>query len=303
MLTVGAILREPLVDTLRFVDWYQEQGADQVILCFDDTDDPAIEALAHREGVRCIPCTHKFWRQIGINPGARFTKRQNAAMQFVYDRSPVGWFLNVDGDEFVHLEGRNLKEEVSRQPKDVNAFIIRPVERIRCPHSPDYLQFRMPMPRWRCKAIYGDFSQAMRKRQGLAGHWYGKSVTRTGLIKHTMRQHFMQTPEGDHLTDVTLGPEQGAYLLHFVDQGFEAWRSKLEWRLSSRGFRPEMAAFINAALVSAEPEKALRAIHDALFVFDAPRISKLEEAGASFRVDLRENEKFRGYFSGELVYA
>ena len=51
MLTVGAILREPLETTLRFVSWYLDAGADQIVLCFDDPLDPAIEVLRRNDVV------------------------------------------------------------------------------------------------------------------------------------------------------------------------------------------------------------------------------------------------------------
>ena len=241
--------------------------------------------------------------KIGIRPKARFTLRQNAAMQYVYDRLPEGWFLNVDGDEFVYLKDRNLKEEVLRQPEHIRSVMIRPAERVHCADTPNIMQFRMAMPRWCCRGIYGDLGSAMQKRHGLSGHWIGKSVTRTGLAKHTVRQHFLQTPEEAPLTDVILDSQQGAYLLHFLDQGFEAWRSKLDWRLSSRGFRREMTNILEVALNSAEPEVALRDIYTGLFVFDRSKLAKLDRANSRLHVDLGQNDSFAQHFSAELENA
>jgi hypothetical protein len=301
MLTAGAILKEPLDQTLRFVKWHLEQGVDRMVLCFDDPFDLAMEVLKSFEQVTCIPCTDAFWKHIGINPDVRFTLRQNAAMQFIYAGLPQGWFLNVDGDELVYLENRTLKEEVLRQPEHVKAILIRPAEYIQSPASRDKLHFRTEMPRWCCRGVYGDLAPAMQKRRGLSGHWIGKSVTRTGLAKYKVRQHFLQTPAGEAVTDAILGPAEGAYLLHFLDQGFEAWRSKLNWRLSSRGFRPEIKVIVENALASDDSENELGRIHESLFIFKPERLTKLERAGAIFSVDLIENDVFARHFpAGDL---
>ena len=86
MLTVGAILREPLAATLRFVSWYLEAGADQIVLCFDDPWDPAIDLLKDHPQVQVIRCTRRFWLDRGCRPRTRFTKRQNLAMQHLAGR-------------------------------------------------------------------------------------------------------------------------------------------------------------------------------------------------------------------------
>ena len=40
MLTVGCVLKETVPVTLHFVSWYLREGADRILLCFDDPDDP-----------------------------------------------------------------------------------------------------------------------------------------------------------------------------------------------------------------------------------------------------------------------
>ena len=74
-LTVGTILREPIETVLKFVAWYLAQDADRIVLCFDDPDDPAIELMQHVERVECVRCTPDFWKEFGLSPEVRFTKR------------------------------------------------------------------------------------------------------------------------------------------------------------------------------------------------------------------------------------
>lgn len=301
MIMVGAILRESVADTVRFVDWYLDQGVTRIMLCFDNPDDPALSLLKNRAGVVCTRCTPAFWRKIRVDPDTRFTKRQNAAMQFLYDQLKHGWFLNVNGDELVHLKGRTLQQEMHNQPAQVRSLLIRPAERIQSPQTPGVMQFRTAMRPWCCRKIYGDLARAMNKRSGLSGHYIGKSITRAGLSGHKMRQHFLQTPEGAPLTDVVLGPAQGAYLLHFVDHGFEIWRAKLPWRLSASGYRGEMRARLVAALEGPDPEPILRQIYRRQFVFGPAQLATLVRAGAHLAVDLQEHRDLAKHFAPDTA--
>ncbi|WP_375174744.1 glycosyltransferase family 2 protein [Pseudooceanicola sp.] len=283
-LTVGTILREPVETVMRFVAWYLAQDADRVVMCFDDPEDPAIDLLGNVERIECIRCTPEFWERLGISPEARFTKRQNRAMGYVYATIADGWFLNVDSDELLHLDGRTLAEEVGGQGRDIRAIRVEPVEHLNTPDS-DGMHFRCLMRPWMQRKVYGDLAPVMKPRQGLMGHTLGKSVTRAGLRDVVVRQHWVQTADGEALTDLTLGVGEGAYLMHFVDQGYEIWRDKLPWRLSARGFRGPIRDMLVEVLDGPDPDPGLRRLYDMFFVFDQARLDILAECRARF--DLR----------------
>lgn len=57
---VGAIMNEPLPEVLKFCAWYLALGADEVVICFDNPDDPAINILSDHPRLRCISCTPAF---------------------------------------------------------------------------------------------------------------------------------------------------------------------------------------------------------------------------------------------------
>ncbi len=280
MLTVGAILKEPLSTVLRFVDWYAAQGAGCIVLCFDDPDDPAIEAVSGRDDVIAIRATSEFWASLGTNAEERFTKRQNLAMGHVYRSVPEGgWFLNVDSDELLFLEGRTIAEELAGQPKSVPALRFLPAEHIQSPDDADNLHFRLPQKGWVQRSIYGDLAQAVKPRHGLMGHTVGKSATRSGISPVKVRQHWIEDASGP-IEGKTLSAEEGAYLFHFVDQGYEVWRNKIRWRLSSRGFRLPMRLEIEKRMEAAEPEAELRELYDCLHVFGTERLEQMERGGA-----------------------
>lgn len=310
MLTVCGVLKESLRTTLQFVSWYLEQGADQIILCFDDPQDAAIEVLKDTPKVRCVRCTPEFWRSIGMTVDRRFTRRQNRAVQKFYREQEEGWFLHVDGDELVHLEGRTLAEELKITDPDVRAVQILPVENIQTDQPEGVAHFRLLMSRRAVRRIYTGQHGAMQRRQGLSGHTEGKCATRAGLVDAQMRQHFMHYADGAAIIDRTIGPEEGAYLLHFFDQGYDVWRNKVPWRMSAAGYRGLLGEMMREILDGPEPEEEMRKLYDFMHFFDAERIEKLKQwdAHLSLELDLdglvtKHFPKLGDLLDGPAVYA
>ena len=78
---VGAILKEPVSVALRFVAWYLEQGADQILLYFDDPKDPAASILEGHPKVRVVRCTPDVWNtEIKIPAGRPFVRRHGSPL-------------------------------------------------------------------------------------------------------------------------------------------------------------------------------------------------------------------------------
>ena len=91
---VGAILRENLSDTLKFASWYLEAGANGITLVFDDPEDPALSLLADHPKIDVFAATPDFWLELGRDPADAFTKRQNAALNWIYRYTEEDWLLN-----------------------------------------------------------------------------------------------------------------------------------------------------------------------------------------------------------------
>jgi hypothetical protein len=285
------------------VSWYLREGADRIILCFDDPEDPAISVLQDHPAVECVPCTTAFWQGIGINPKVRFARRQNLVMSHFYRQQADGWFFYVDGDELLHLQGRSLRAELDATPGDVRSVTFLPAENIQGPAGQGAAQFRLAMSRDAVGAVYGEEAGLMHKRQGLSGHTVGKTANRAGQEGMVLRQHFMQYPDGKVIMDRVLGPADGAFLLHFFDQGYDVWRAKLPWRLASSGFPARMKAVLNDMLASADPEPALRALYDRIHVFDDARLATLAASDAHFALQIDRAALVEAYFPGQVAQA
>lgn len=283
----AAILRESPEDTLRFAAWYLDQGASSLLLMFDDPEDPAIAVLDDHPRIDCVPCTPAFWEGLGWAPDANFPKRQNAALTWAYHRTEEPWFLNVDADEFLYVEGRSIATLLGAQPREIEAVRVVTAEAVRREAPGDRLQFRLPMPRDKARFVYGENAALFGPRRlGLVGHPQGKSATRTGLGDMRVRQHWAERPDGSPLAEREVAAAQRGYLLHMIGYDFEAWRRKLEWRSDSRGFTTPLTRRIEAAMASDAPERELRELYDAMHRMDDATLARLGEAGARLELAL-----------------
>ncbi|MBE1286082.1 MAG: glycosyltransferase family 2 protein [Rhodobacteraceae bacterium] len=286
---VASILKEPLFVTLRFVAWYLEQGADHVTLFFDDPQDPAIGVLDTHPDVTCIPCTAEFWGKIGLSPDIRFTKRQNAAITWAYHRLQEGWLLNVDSDEFLVLKSGSVSDLLARQEATTQAVRIRTAELVR-PETPQPdLQFRTPMARDVARRVYQDNAKLFGpRRQGLMGHPQGKSLTRAGLRRARLRQHWAEIPRQGRAREVELSAKDGAYLLHMIGEDYYSWRRKVDWRMASAGFTHALTDQIADVLTQEDPEPDLFEIYLGLHELSDDALARLhqEGVGVSLAVDL-----------------
>lgn len=81
--------------------------------------------------ITCVPCTPEFWSGLGMQPDANFPKRQNAALPAAYNAAREPWFLNVDADEFLYVEGRGIGDLLAEQPGNAQALRVTTAEIVR----------------------------------------------------------------------------------------------------------------------------------------------------------------------------
>ncbi|NDW46673.1 glycosyltransferase family 2 protein [Ruegeria sp. PrR005] len=284
---VGAILNEPLADTLRFAAWYLDAGASGLTLLFDNPEDPALEVLASHPSVTCIPCTAEFWADLGLTPDTRFTKRQNMALSWVYRSMPDGWLLNVDADEFLHVINGAVSSFLAAMPAETEAVRVETAEIVVGPAGATENIYRLPMERDVARRVYGDSAALFGpRRKGLIGHPQGKSFVRCGLPGVSLRQHWAQRADGSEIAERYVPVREGAALLHHIGLDYAVWRAKLDWRLVSSGFTVPLTERIRAMLDLPDAEERLRTLHADLHGVDAERLDRLRAEGVSLELPI-----------------
>lgn len=252
------------------------QGADRVYLFFDNPDDPAMAVLSQNHRVTCTPCTDAFWVDLGLDRSARFTKRQNAVLTRAYHSLADGWLLNVDADEFLYFADQTLAQAVDQFDPQDNAICVMTAEAIGSDGSGSQHDFRLPMGRLQAREVYQSDAGLFARRSGFVGHDTGKSLTRAGQPGMRLRQHWAEQDGVGRVPGPLIKADQGAYLLHFIDAGYDRWRAKVDWRLRSSGFDPRIKTRIETLLAGEDPEGGLKDLYQILHGCDAARLDRLK---------------------------
>lgn len=275
---VAAVVKEPVAILSRFVDWYLAAGAAGITLYFDDPDDPAIGPCCTDPRVTALRCTPEFWAGIGQDPDTRFTLRQNAAITDAYRQTTEDWMLVVDADELVHLASGSIASLLDAQAPDTRSLMVLPAEFVHAPG--DAAAFRLPIGRGIVNRVYGAEAELFRKRHGLIGHSTGKAFHRSGQPGIWLRQHWAVDAAGEAVPFASAGPDQGAYLLHYLAPDYPQWRAKMEWRLASSGFHAGVRVLIDAIMAgAADREAGFAALYDRMHRIDVAMAGRLRDVG------------------------
>ena len=283
---VGAIVNEPEAEILRFVAWYFSQGAHGITLFFDNPDDPTANLVDRHPDVSVIRCTPKFWRDLGLTPDIRFTKRQNAALNWLYRQAPADWLLNVDADEFMYTASVSIQAFLEGQPEDIDVVRVETAEVV-LPKSAtgEKSHYRLPMSRTTAQAVYGESLKFFGpKRKGLVGHAAGKAFVRCGNSDLRLRQHWAESISGRNISERIIQAGPNAALLHHIGDRYDVWRGKIEWRLNSRGYIASLNQLMTDALNAEDCEDQFQALYDDLHGCSDERLQRLQDAGVYMSV-------------------
>lgn len=278
-LTIVTVAKEPLKILLRFVAWHREHGADHIRIYLDDPEDPAIATLERLDYVTITRCTPQFWKSIGVDPEDRFTKRQNAALTHGYRATPAGWVGVNDADELFYSQTRPLKKFLAALPRKTRAVRFATAEIVHS-DAPGH-HFRTMMGKKQSHSLYGPSAGLIKRNGGLVGHNEGKSIIRAGLDVSQIRQHFAEDQDGAQITDRVVGHDEGCFILHLIDEGYESWRGKLDWRMNSWGFTGRMLAGLQGLQNGeTDTEDEFRKLYSSLHRFSPEQIIELQGYGA-----------------------
>jgi hypothetical protein len=279
--TVATIAREPWPVLNRFLRWHLAQGAARIIVYLDDPNDPSLPRLRGDPRIDARPCTPALWASVGLEPDARFTRRQRHVLAQAYADTTDGWLLVLDADELIWFRGRRIPEALATLPGDAQSLRVKSAEQVILPGGTD--GFRMPIDRKAVSRVYGTEADLLRIRYGLVYHPEGKSFHRAGQDGLTMRLHWAEDNQGNRTPGPVWGAAEQAHLVHYAAPHYDRWRAKVAWRRGAHGFSQPVKDRLDQIAKGSDPEPGYRALFDTLHRLTPETAARLEAEGGLLR--------------------
>lgn len=228
--TVSTMKESPEV-VMDFIAHHLLLGASEIIIFFDDPDDPVIERVEHLPQVRAIRCDAAFVAARGKHPPGLPARQKIHAAQG-YQMTRADWIIHIDADEFIAAD-RPVAALLAGAAADV--VRLAPFEALATPgggigDAPEHY-YRGVLPRGRkgsrlAREAYAPFEHCL--AQGMLSHQAGKFFVRTGIAGMALAVHgpFLNHDRAPHEETAAMR------LLHFHGGVYDTWRRHLDRRLS-----------------------------------------------------------------------
>jgi hypothetical protein len=231
--TVKSSLRQ----TTYFVNYHLNIGFDEIILFFDNPNDPAIEAFSDYARVRSIRCDDRFWAARGTPAPIVLGERQEINVNYgmkLAVQSGFDWLVHIDADELLMTE-RSIKAALSQRLADVVRFQMKEAvsERDHYEHVFEATLFREPITAER-QYVQGlahssQFEGAFFDGEYFRGHSHSKVAVRTNSEIEWMGIHRPKRPK------MAVAETKEITLLHYDCVGLDDWKEKWTTRLGQPG--------------------------------------------------------------------
>ncbi len=304
-------LKESPENVKRFVAHHLAIGAQQIVLFFDDPEDPAAELVTHLDRVTVVLCDDEHW--IDRRPAAH-QKRQKINANIAYQSTKLDWIIHLDADELIHA-----RMDVARA-----LAVVPPSQQVvRLPVAESFAGTQ------RGRNIFRYALPNSKKGREVGDRVYGEaySILDGGLLSHRAGKHFVRTGQPDMALSIH-GPFQHGTrdegelakdmtLLHLHSYDEDEWVGSVQRRLKRGAYQKKnnddkrgagktadglgRNAYLNR-IIETEGEAGLRAFHRRVCRFDKDK-RPLRRMGALLRVDLWEAEKNATFFPGSAPVA
>jgi hypothetical protein len=233
-------VRTTVRQTICFVNYHLSAGIDEIILFFDDPNDPAAEVFSDYVRVRSIKCDNKYWAARGTAAPLVTQERQEINVNYglkLAAESGFDWIIHIDSDELLMSKG-DIKNILSLQSGDVVRFSMKEAvsEKDHYENIFEATLFKEPVTKEKYSQIAlalslgceGVFFEGVYFR----GHMASKVAVRINSKIEWMGIHRPLRPKMAVIeTDLIT-------LLHYDCVGIEDWRNKWISRLD----KPEIMA-------------------------------------------------------------
>lgn len=190
--SVFSMVCEPVEVLDRFVEHHLAMGASYVHLFFDRADDPAHDHFANQPGVIAQRCGKDYWAGLNRHRPPFVERRQMVNGRVAYERCLTDWQAHFDADELILTMAAQPGELLAGIPPTFQTAHLGTIEPMLRPQAQDGpVPFRRSVRHLKFRArlhVYGDDLQVF--RNGLFGHYQGKSILRAGLAGWSHGIHF-----------------------------------------------------------------------------------------------------------------
>lgn len=285
--SVAATVKEPMVVLLPFVCHHLEMGADEIILYFDDPDDPSIGQIGAIDGVQAVICDAPYWAKRKGRPNGQ-NGRQKSNLQDALARTTSHWVVHIDADEFL-WSSSSVTEDILRLKMHHDWMAFLPAERV---WEGTYSQgtydgvFRTPLP---------DDDPLIVQVYGQEAPWLPSGLSGYRNYKPAIPHHTGFQPRIHHLTDIgktvprPYTSAASSRVLHFEALTRDKWALKLLRYAASRRVLEVTGPrwrFIKHVVAQEDILGALYEAFDRAYVLRPEQVASLEERDALIRPEL-----------------
>ncbi|MCV2891383.1 glycosyltransferase family 2 protein [Ruegeria aquimaris] len=249
---------EPVEVLRRFVEHNLTMGASYVHLFFDNPDDPAYDEFANQPGVITQRCDVAYWARMDRRRPPYVERRQLLNGRVAYERCLTDWQAHFDADELVLTQGTTLGELLARVPGSFQTAHLGTVEPMLTGETSNgQVPFRRSVRHLKYRArlhVYGDDLHVF--RNGLFGHYQGKSILRAGLSGWSHGIHFPR-PSAPEVHNAIFELND-AHIAHMHCESRDLWVKRTMGKMRDTGYNLRTGSYDLLPLVAPEttgPEK------------------------------------------------
>ncbi|MCU9840039.1 glycosyltransferase family 2 protein [Ruegeria sp. WL0004] len=243
---------EPVEILRRFVEHNLAMGASYVHLFFDKGDDQTYDDFANQPGVIAQRCDAAYWEGLNRRRPPYVERRQLVNGRVAYERCLTDWQAHFDADELVLTQGATLGELLARVPSGFQTAHLGTVEPMLVPHGHDGpVPFRRSVRHLKFRArlhVYGDDLQVF--RNGLFGHYQGKSILRAGLPGWSHGIHFPR-PSAPEIHNEIFELNE-AHIAHMHCENRDLWVKRTMVKMCDSGYNLRTGSYDLLPLVAPE---------------------------------------------------
>ncbi|PLX78593.1 MAG: hypothetical protein C0616_14240 [Desulfuromonas sp.] len=292
-------VKAPGNELAMFVNYHLNIGIDEIILFFDDPDDPYISQFSADPNVTGIPCTSDYWEERGFARPGRIANRQmvNVNHGATIARSKgCNWAIHIDSDELIYPndpEYSSLKAYPDWSEADAIKFSLKEAIVERCDYEHIFLPQLFKHQCGRLKIALARLlgcSRAIIDQNYFRGHLASKMAIKLNDKTTEIGIH----GPSKHCPDLKTHLSKTLLLLHYDCIGFKNWSSKWGMRTKSIGEghvmrKHRLEQFNDFILSQKQGDEAPRALYERLHVIPQREIIILSLLGMTKQIVIHDS--------------